>query len=45
VRDPLVYGQVPSLRAYAVSIAATFLIAVTAMLLLGRLQRKVVLYL
>jgi lipopolysaccharide transport system permease protein len=45
VRDPLVAGQVPSWRAYAVAAASTLLATVVALLLLGRLQRKVVLYL
>jgi len=45
VRDPLVAGQVPSWKAYGVAVTATFLAAAVAVLLLGRLQRKVVLYL
>jgi lipopolysaccharide transport system permease protein len=45
IRDPLIAGQVPSWRAYGVATAATFLAAAVAVLLLGRLQRKVVLYL
>jgi ABC-type polysaccharide/polyol phosphate export permease len=45
VRDPLVSGQLPSWRAYGVAAASTLVVSVVAMLLLGRLQRKVVLYL
>jgi ABC-type polysaccharide/polyol phosphate export permease len=45
VRDPLVDGHVPSLRAYAVAVASTVLVAGVAVLLLNRLQRKVILYL
>jgi lipopolysaccharide transport system permease protein len=45
VRDPLVCGQVPSLRAYGVAAAFTLLAVAVALPLLGRLQRKVVLYL
>ena len=45
VRDPLIAGQVPSLRAYAVAIGTALLAAAVAGLLLGRLQRKVVMYL
>jgi ABC-type polysaccharide/polyol phosphate export permease len=45
VRDPLIGGQVPSWRAYGIALASTLVAAAIAMLLLGRLQRKVVLYL
>jgi ABC-type polysaccharide/polyol phosphate export permease len=45
VRDPLVAGQVPSWRAYGVAVATTVVVAGVAVLLLGRLQRKVILYL
>jgi ABC-type polysaccharide/polyol phosphate export permease len=45
VRDPLVTGQVPSLRAYGAATATALLAAAAATLLLGRLQRKVILYL
>jgi lipopolysaccharide transport system permease protein len=45
VRDPLVDGLVPSWRAYGVAVASTLLVTAVAVLLLGRLQRKVILYL
>ena len=45
VRDPLVTGTLPSWRAYGVSVGTTFLAAAFAIVILGRLQRKVVLYL
>ena len=45
VRDPLVAGVVPSWRAYGVAVTATLVLTAVAVLLLGRLQRKVVLYL
>jgi lipopolysaccharide transport system permease protein len=45
VRDPLIAGVVPSWRAYAVASSTALLAAAVATLLLGRLQRKVVLYL
>jgi ABC-type polysaccharide/polyol phosphate export permease len=45
VRDPLVASQIPSLRAYGAALATTLLAAGAATLLLGRLQRKVILYL
>jgi lipopolysaccharide transport system permease protein len=45
VRDPLVAGQVPSWKSYSVAAASTLVATLLAALLLGRLQRKVVLYL
>ena len=45
VRDPLIDGHIPSWRAYSVATASTLLVAIVAVLLLGRLQRKVVMYL
>jgi lipopolysaccharide transport system permease protein len=45
VRDPLVAGTVPSWRAYGVAVVFTLLAVAVAVPLLGRLQRKVVLYL
>jgi lipopolysaccharide transport system permease protein len=45
VRDPLIYGTIPSWRAYGAAAATTLLLVGVATLLLGRLQRKVILYL
>jgi lipopolysaccharide transport system permease protein len=45
VRDPLIDGHVPSWRAYTIAGATTLIIVGIAVLLLGKLQRKVVLYL
>jgi len=45
VRDPLILGTIPSWRAYSVALGCTLFAAAVAMLLLGRLQRKVVMYL
>jgi lipopolysaccharide transport system permease protein len=45
VRDPLIAGQVPSWRAYGIAVVCTLVVSAAALLLLGRLQRKVVLYL
>jgi ABC-type polysaccharide/polyol phosphate export permease len=45
VRDPLIDGQLPSWRAYAVASAIALAATLCASLFLGRLQRKVVLYL
>ncbi len=45
VRDPLIDGQVPSLHVYVVALICTLLAGSVAALLLGRLQRKVILYL
>jgi lipopolysaccharide transport system permease protein len=45
VRDPLIAGEVPSWRAYGAATATAVCAAGVAMLLLGKLQRKVVLYL
>jgi len=45
VRDPLIAGTIPSVRAYGAAAATTLLLVGVAALLLGRLQRKVILYL
>jgi lipopolysaccharide transport system permease protein len=45
VRDPLISGMIPSWRAYGVSILFTLCTVAVAILLLGRMQRKVVMYL
>jgi lipopolysaccharide transport system permease protein len=45
IRDPLVAGQVPSWRAYGAATAFVLVTGLLAVVLLGRLQRKVVLYL
>lgn len=45
IRDPLVDGRLPSWRAYGAAIATVLLLTGIATLLLGRLQRKVILYL
>jgi ABC-type polysaccharide/polyol phosphate export permease len=45
VRDPLIEGTVPPLSVYAVALACTLSATAAATLLLGRLQRKVILYL
>jgi lipopolysaccharide transport system permease protein len=45
VRDPLVEGQVPSWKVYAAAALVTLCVTAVAVPLLGRLQRKVVLYL
>ncbi|HMF18091.1 MAG TPA: ABC transporter permease [Gemmataceae bacterium] len=45
VRDPLIEGTVPALQVYGVAVACTLSAAGAATLLLGRLQRKVILYL
>jgi lipopolysaccharide transport system permease protein len=45
VREPLVAGVIPSWRAYGVACGTALVATIVAMLLLGRLQRKVILYL
>jgi ABC-type polysaccharide/polyol phosphate export permease len=45
VRDPLIEGTVPSLSAYGMALACTLFATGAATLLLGRMQRKVILYL
>jgi lipopolysaccharide transport system permease protein len=45
IRDPLVAAEVPSWRAYAAASASVAVTLLLAVVLLGRLQRKVVLYL
>ena len=45
VRDPLIDGTVPPLSVYGVALACALSATVGATLLLGRLQRKVILYL
>jgi lipopolysaccharide transport system permease protein len=45
IRDPIVAGHIPSWRAYGAATATTLIVVAVATLLLGRLQRKVILYL
>jgi ABC-type polysaccharide/polyol phosphate export permease len=45
VRDPLVEGLVPSWKVYGAALAVMLCATAVAVPLLGRLQRKVVLYL
>ncbi len=43
IRDPLVYGTIPSWRAYAAALATMLIVTLTALSLLKRLQRKAIL--
>lgn len=45
LRDPLTDGSLPSWRAYTIAGTGTLIATVAALLLLNRLQRKVILYL
>jgi lipopolysaccharide transport system permease protein len=45
IHDPLVEGTLPSWRAYVAGMATVVMVSAIAGLLLGRLQRKVILYL
>lgn len=45
VREPILEGQVPSLRCYVAAAATTAILATIALLLLRSLQRRVILYL
>jgi ABC-type polysaccharide/polyol phosphate export permease len=45
VRDPLLNGTIPGITTYVAALVPTLLVAVVAMLILGQLQKRVILYL